>query len=113
MSTRPYARICLDHTSRTYTSRTFGESFTLNVSPSSVRTYALMKRKRSRSAKAPMTDKHAALEAITASLREVVSIRDFLAAVEVGAQVAHTMLDNVEGKLLEILNAIDRDGERQ
>ena len=43
--------------SSNHTSRAFGESFTLNVSPPSIYTKALMKRKRSRSAKvsAPRT----------------------------------------------------------
>ena len=34
---------------------------------------------------AAMIDKHTALEAISASLRDVTSLRDFIAAVEVGA----------------------------
>jgi hypothetical protein len=35
-----------------------------------------------------MTDKHTALEAISASLRDVTSLRDLIAAVEVGATTA-------------------------
>jgi hypothetical protein len=35
-----------------------------------------------------MTDKHTALEAISASLRDVTSLRDFIGAVEVGATTA-------------------------
>jgi hypothetical protein len=56
-----------------------------------------------------MTDKRTALEAISASLRDVVSLRDFIAAVEVGAATAHQMLNDVEHRLLEILQAVDRD----
>jgi hypothetical protein len=37
------------------------------------------------SGEAAMTDKHTALEAISASLRDVTSLRDFIAAIEVGA----------------------------
>src|SRR5262245_10325790 len=41
--------------------------------------------RRPASGEAAMTDKHTALEAISASLRDVTSLRDFIAAVEVGA----------------------------
>jgi parvulin-like peptidyl-prolyl isomerase len=55
------------------------------------------------------TDKNTALEAVTASLRDVTSIRDFTAAVEVGAKVAHGMLDDVEAKLLDIMRTVNED----
>jgi hypothetical protein len=46
------------------------------------------------------------LEAVTQSLREIISLRDYLAAVEVGSKVAHDMLDCVEAKLLEIIDSV-------
>jgi hypothetical protein len=55
------------------------------------------------------TNKNTALDAITQSLRDVTSIRDFTAAVEGGAKVAHGMLDDVEAKLLDILRAVGED----
>jgi hypothetical protein len=47
-----------------------------------------------------------ALDAITTSLRNITSIRDFVAAVEVGGKVANDMLTEIETKLLDTLNAI-------
>jgi hypothetical protein len=41
-----------------------------------------------RHGEAAMTNKHTALEAISASLRDVTSLRDFIGAVEVGATTA-------------------------
>ncbi len=52
------------------------------------------------------TNRRIALDAITTSLRNVTSIRDFCAAVEVGGKVAGDMLQETEAKLLDILNAI-------
>jgi hypothetical protein len=37
------------------------------------------------------------------------SIRDFAAAVEVGAKVAHGILDDVEAKLLDIMRTVNED----
>jgi hypothetical protein len=54
-------------------------------------------------------NENTALDAITQSLRDVTSIRDFAAAVEVGAKMAHGMLDDVEAKLLDILRAVGED----
>jgi hypothetical protein len=42
-------------------------------------------------------------------LRNVVSVRDFLLAVQVGSETAVGMLDKIEGKLLEVLEAINED----
>jgi hypothetical protein len=36
-------------------------------------------------------------------------LRDFVAAVEVGAATAGKMLDDVEHRLLEIMSAVDKD----
>src|SRR5262245_26006651 len=44
--------------------------------------------RRPASSEAAMTEKHTALEAISASLRDVTSLRDLIAAVEVGASTA-------------------------
>jgi hypothetical protein len=52
------------------------------------------------------TNRRIALDAITTSLRNVTSIRDFVAAVEVGGKVAADMLQETEAKLLDILHAI-------
>jgi hypothetical protein len=46
------------------------------------------------------------LEAVTQSLREITSLRDYLAAVEVGSKVAHDMLNSVETKLMEIIDSV-------
>ncbi len=47
------------------------------------------------------------LEATADSLRNVVSIRDFLVAVQVGAETAVGMLDKIETKLIEAMAAIN------
>jgi hypothetical protein len=56
-----------------------------------------------------MTDHEQALRAARDSLRNVVSIRYFLLAVQVGSETAVGMLDKIEGKLLEVLEAINED----
>jgi hypothetical protein len=48
-----------------------------------------------------MQDREKILQAAADSLRSVVSVRDFLVAVQVGAETAGAMLDGVEAKLLE------------
>ena len=53
-----------------------------------------------------MTDKHLVLETISESLRSVSSIRDFVAAVEVGSKVASGMLDDVESALLRVMQQV-------
>jgi hypothetical protein len=50
-----------------------------------------------------MTDHEQALRAARDSLRNVVSIRDFLLAVQVGSETAVAMLDKTESRLLEVL----------
>jgi hypothetical protein len=54
-------------------------------------------------------DTRAVLAAATDSLREVHSIRDFIIAVQTGAQVATGMLDDIEAGLLRILKAVNED----
>jgi hypothetical protein len=56
-----------------------------------------------------MTDHEQALQAARDSLRNVVSIRDFLLAVQVGSETAVGMLDKVESKLLEVLQTLNED----
>jgi hypothetical protein len=56
-----------------------------------------------------MDNKRAVLEAITGSLREITSIRDFVAAVEVGGKVAGDMLTDVEAKLLDVMRSINEE----
>ena len=56
-----------------------------------------------------MNDHEKLIEAATHSLRSVVSIRDFLTAVQVGAETAIGMLDAVEVKLMEAVRAINED----
>jgi len=56
-----------------------------------------------------MTDREKTLQAVTDSLRNVVSIRDFLVAVQVGAETAVEMLDKIENKLIEAMEAINED----
>jgi hypothetical protein len=58
------------------------------------------------------TDHEEALRAARDSLRNVVSIRDFLLAVRVGSEVAIGMLDAVENKILEVLETLNEDFER-
>jgi hypothetical protein len=42
-------------------------------------------------------------------LRNIVSIRDFVAAVQVGSQTAVDMLDKIESKILEVLETLNED----
>jgi hypothetical protein len=53
-----------------------------------------------------VTDQAKVLDHITASLREITSLRDFVAAVEVGSKVAGEMLNSVEQKLLDCMDQI-------
>jgi hypothetical protein len=46
------------------------------------------------------------IEHVTASLREITSLRDFVAAVEVGSKVAGEMLNSVEQKLLDCMDSV-------
>jgi hypothetical protein len=62
---------------------------------------------------APVAGPHdTALRAARDSLRNVVSIRDFLLAVQVGSETAVAMLDKVENKILEVLETLNEDFER-
>jgi hypothetical protein len=54
-------------------------------------------------------DARAVLAATTDSLRDVHSLRDFLVAVQVGAQTAITMLDDLEAALIRILRVVNED----
>ena len=56
-----------------------------------------------------MSDHEQALKAARDSLRNVVSIRDFLLAVQVGSATAVDMLDKVESKILEVLDTLNED----
>jgi hypothetical protein len=56
-----------------------------------------------------MKDPEHALRAAQDSLRNVVSIRDFLLAVQVGSETAVEMLDKVESKILEVLQTLNED----
>jgi hypothetical protein len=56
-----------------------------------------------------VTDREKLLEATTTSLHNIVSIRDFLLAVQVGAETAVGMLDKVENRLIEAMQAINED----
>jgi hypothetical protein len=53
-----------------------------------------------------MTDREEVLDAVAASLRSVNSIRDFIAACEVGSKVAGDMLNDIETKLLAVLATV-------
>jgi hypothetical protein len=64
---------------------------------------------RHRSFGAVMTDHEQALRAARDSLRNVVSIRDFLLAVQVGSETAVAMLDKTESRLLEVLETLNED----
>jgi hypothetical protein len=59
-----------------------------------------------------MNDRQKMLDAASDSLRSVVSIRDFLTAVQVGAETAIGMLDDVERRLLDAVRTINEDFER-
>ncbi len=52
---------------------------------------------------------HSVLSAARDSLRNVVSIRDFLLAVQVGSETAVAMLDKTESRLLEVLETLNED----
>jgi hypothetical protein len=52
-------------------------------------------------------NKRVALDALAQSLRNINSIADFSAAIEVGGKIANDMLRETEQKLLEILNTLD------
>jgi hypothetical protein len=41
------------------------------------------------------------------------ALRDFLVAVQTGAQVAISMLDDIEGALLHVLRTVDEDTARE
>ncbi len=56
-----------------------------------------------------MNDREKLLEATGDSLRNVVSIRDFLVAIHVGAETAVGMLDKIESKLLEAMEVINEN----
>jgi hypothetical protein len=58
---------------------------------------------------AAMRDREKMLNAAADSLRNIVSIRDFLLAVQVGAETAVGMLDKVETKLIEALEQLNED----
>jgi hypothetical protein len=59
-----------------------------------------------------MQDPEKVIRAASDSLRTVVSVRDFLTAVQVGAETAITMLDEVETKLLAAVRALNEDFDR-
>jgi hypothetical protein len=59
-----------------------------------------------------MQDREKILQAAADSLRSVVSVRDFLVAVQVGAETAGAMLDGVEAKLLEATRLLNEDHDR-
>jgi hypothetical protein len=56
-----------------------------------------------------MTDQAKLLADITKSLRTITSVRDFIAAVEVGAKVAGEMVDEIERDLLDALTDLNKD----
>jgi hypothetical protein len=47
-----------------------------------------------------------ASEHVTASLREITSLRDFVGAVEIGSKVAGEMLTTMESHLLDCMDSI-------
>ena len=49
------------------------------------------------------------LASATDSLRDVHSLRDFVIAIKVGADVAAVMMDDIEKRLLEILRRVNED----
>jgi hypothetical protein len=59
-----------------------------------------------------MQDREKILTTASESLRTVVSVRDFLTAVQVGAETAIGMLDDIESKLLAVVKAINEDFDR-
>jgi hypothetical protein len=56
-----------------------------------------------------MTDHEKMLNAAADSLRNVVSIRDFLVAVQVGSEIAVGMLNKIENRLIEAMQTINED----
>jgi hypothetical protein len=54
-------------------------------------------------------DQAKVLDAVSASLRTITSVRDFIAAVEVGAKVAGEMVDEIERDLLDALTDLNKD----
>jgi hypothetical protein len=56
-----------------------------------------------------MSDQAKLLADITKSLRTITSVRDFIAAVEVGAKVAGEMADEIERDLLDALTDLNKD----
>jgi hypothetical protein len=57
----------------------------------------------------PMTNREKMLQAVTDSLRNTISIRDFIVAVEAGARIATEMLDRCESRLIDALQELDED----
>jgi hypothetical protein len=55
------------------------------------------------------TDHEEALKAARDSLRDVISIRDFLLAVRAGSEIAVGMLDTCETKLIDVLTTLNED----
>ena len=53
-----------------------------------------------------MTDPTKVLDNISESLRQINSLRDFVAACEVGSKVAGEMLTTMEARLLDALDEI-------
>jgi hypothetical protein len=56
-----------------------------------------------------MTEQAKILAAITESLRTITSVRDFIAAVEIGSKVAGEMVDEIERDLLDALTDLNKD----
>ena len=59
-----------------------------------------------------MSDHEKMLAAVADSLRSVVSIRDYLIAAQTGAEIAVGMLDRIENRLVETMEAINEDYRR-
>jgi hypothetical protein len=59
-----------------------------------------------------MSDHEKMLAAVADSLRSVVSIRDYLIAAQTGAEIAVGMLDRIENRLIETMEAINEDYRR-
>jgi hypothetical protein len=49
------------------------------------------------------------LGAATASLKDCCSLRDFVIAVKTGSEVACTMLDDIERRMIEVLRRVNED----
>jgi hypothetical protein len=54
-------------------------------------------------------EREVTLQAFATSLRDVHSLRDFVAALLVGAEVTLEMLDGIEAHLLAIARVVDTD----